>query len=386
MPELDVNENQGVYYGGEYWNNLDPVCRMFSERIAGGVPGPWFCDFSRTHPEPFKRALILNCGNGWVEREMLSANLFDEAVGIDYSEALLQEARAAATADGLALTYQQMNVNKATLPAGEFDLVVNHAAAHHIAQIDRVFREICRLLPADGWFLSMDYVGPHRNQYTPEAWERAWSVNAELPPEVRQSMSYPHLPTMLQHDPTEAIHSELIVETLRRYFHVERFVPLGGAIAYPLLTFNRGLFGLSDSCEQTTWVEHVLRADAAFLDEHPDSTLFAYFVARPDKEALEQSAALARWEREEGDREEHARANGGEYYPRTALQSAYRLLVTEADHAAGLRNQLVEVQGQLDALRHDPLVSRLTKLRASSLYRALRTNPLARRLYESMRR
>jgi hypothetical protein len=109
-------------------------------------------------------------------------------------------------------------------------------------------------------------------------------------------------------------------------------------------------------------------------------------VARPDKEALEQSAALARWEREEGDREEHARANGGEYYPRTALQSAYRLLVTEADHAAGLRNQLVEVQGQLDALRHDPLVSRLTKLRASSLYRALRRNPLARRLYESMRR
>ena len=212
---------------------------MFSERIAGGAPGPWFCDFSRTHPEPFRRALILNCGNGWVEREMVSADVFDEAVGIDYSEALLQEARAAATADGLALTYQQMNVNKATLPAGEFDLVVNHAAAHHIAQIDRVFREICRLLPADGWFLSMDYVGPHRNQYTPEAWERAWSVNAELPPEVRQSMSYPHLPTMLQHDPTEAIHSELIVETLHRYFHVERFVPLGGAIAYPLLTFNR---------------------------------------------------------------------------------------------------------------------------------------------------
>ena len=59
-------------------------------------------------------------------------------------------------------------------------------------------------------------------------------------------MSYPHLPTMLHDDPTEAIHSELIVETLQRYFHVERFVPLGGAIAYPLLTFNARLLELAE--------------------------------------------------------------------------------------------------------------------------------------------
>ena len=43
------------------------------------------------------RALILNCGNGWVEREMVSANVMAEAVGIDYSEALLDEARQAAS-------------------------------------------------------------------------------------------------------------------------------------------------------------------------------------------------------------------------------------------------------------------------------------------------
>ena len=67
----------------------------------------------------------------------------------------------------------------------------------------------------------MDYVGPHRNQYTSAAWERAWSINDELPAQVRQIMTYPDLPTMLRDDPTEAIHSELIVETLHRYFHVE---------------------------------------------------------------------------------------------------------------------------------------------------------------------
>ena len=246
---------------------------------------------------------------------MISADLISEAVGIDYSHRLLQEALEAAHANDLAVRYHQMNVNAAAFPDEEFDLVVNYAAGHHIAMVDHVFREICRLLPEDGWFLSFDYVGPHRNQYTPEAWERAWKINNELPPRVRQLMTYPHLPTMLHDDPTEAIHSELIVETLHRYFDVERFVPLGGAIAYPLLTHNEGLFALADKAEQTKWVEEVLRADEEFLGEHPDSTLFAVVIATPRKAALKHPDVLAGWEKEENDREEQARQNGGSTTP-----------------------------------------------------------------------
>ena len=367
-----MNEKDGIYYGGGYWNELDAVRRMFNQRISGRTAGPWFSDFSAGRSEPFRRALILNCGNGWVEREMVSAHVMVEAVGIDYSEALLDEARQSASAHALPVRYHQMNVNAASFPPEEFDLVVNYAAAHHISLIDRVFREICRLLPEDGWFLSLDYVGPHRNQYMPAAWERAWTVNNELPLQVRQTMTFPHLPTMLLDDPTEAIHSELIVETLHRYFHVERFVPLGGAIAYPILTHNARLFGLADKSEQATWVGHVLRADEDFLTEHPDSTLFAHFAAKPNKEALERPEALARWEREETDREERARANGGEYYPRTALQDAYTRLVAEAVESASLRQKIADLQGQIDAMRSDPLVSGLARLRGSSLFTAIR--------------
>ena len=230
-----------------------------------------------------------------------------------------------------------MNVNAAAFPPGEFDLVVNYAAAHHVAMIDRVFREICRLLPEDGWFLSFDYVGPHRNQYSSTAWERAWALNDELPPSLRQSMSYPHVGTMLQVDPTEAVHSELIVETLHRYFHVDRFVALGGAIAYPILTHNERLFAHPDTAERAAVVEEVLRADEEFLAEHPDSTLFAYAAATPNKEVLAQSELLADWEREEHDREDRARANGGAYHPPTALQDAYDRLVTETVVSAQLR-------------------------------------------------
>ena len=187
-----------------------------------------------------------------------------------------------------------MNANTAAFPPGPFDLVVNYAAAHHIAMIDRVFREICRLLPEDGCFLSFDYVGPHRNQYSSAAWERAWALNNELPEHLRQSMEYLNVPIMLQVDPTEAVHSELIVETLHRYFHVERFVPLGGAIAYPILTHNDRLFACDDKAEQAAVVEAVLQADEEFLAEHHDSTLFAYVVATPNKEVLGRAESPGR--------------------------------------------------------------------------------------------
>jgi SAM-dependent methyltransferase len=384
-PELHVNENEGVYYDSGYWNDLAAVQRMFNERIAGGTPGPWFRDFCDRRGTPFARGLFLNCGNGWVEREMVAAGVVGEAVGVDYSDVLLEDARREASARDLPLTYHQMDVNTAAFPPGPFDLVVNYAAAHHIALIDRVFREICRMLPEDGWFLSFDYVGPHRNQYSTAAWERAWELNNELPEQLRQSMSYPHVPTMLQVDPTEAVHSELILQTLHRYFHVERFVPLGGAIAYPLLTHNERLFAHGDETERAAVVEEVLRVDEEFLAEHPDSTLFAYVAATPDKGALTRSECLADWEREERDREDRAQANGGAYYPDTALQDAYDRLVTEKVVSAQLRAQVDDLQGQLQAIRRDPLVSRLTRLRASRLVARLRHARLVAAPYERFR-
>jgi SAM-dependent methyltransferase len=385
VADLGVNENEGVYYDGNYWNNLDAVQRMFNQRIAGGTPGKWFEDFFARRGTPFRRGLFLNCGNGWVEREMVAAGVVPEGVGIDYSEALLEEARRDARRYDLPLTYHQMNVNTAAFPSQEFDLVVNYAAAHHIAMIDRVFREICRLLPEDGWFLSFDYVGPHRNQYSSAAWERAWSLNNELPPPLRQTMSYPHAPSMVQIDPTEAIHSELILEMLHRYFHVERLVPLGGAIAYPILTHNEGLFSCGDLAEQSAWVEEVLRVDEEFLAEHPESTLFAYIAATPNKQVLAQTELLAEWEQEESDREDRARADGGLYYPSTALQDVNDRLVTETVVSAQLRGQVADLQSQLDAIRRDPVVARLTALRGSGLAGRLRNAPVLGPLYSRLR-
>jgi SAM-dependent methyltransferase len=369
--DFAVNENAAVYYTGRYWNDLKAVRDRLNERVAGDPDVEWSTHFARRTGRTFGRALILNCGNGHVERGLVRDGVVAEAVGIDYSHDLLDEARREAAADGLPLRYHQMDVNTVAFPDDEFDLVVNFAAGHHIACIDRVFRELCRRLPDDGWFVAWDYIGAHRNQYPYEAWEAAHQLNQGLPERFRQDMRYPHLPTMLATDPTEAIHAELIEETFRRYFTVDELVRLGGEIAYPLLTHNDAFWAQPDDEDRAAVVEQILDADAAYLAGHPATTLFAYFAGQPDKGVLDRADELDRWRAAEDERESAGAANGGEYYPRTALQAAMLELEDQRVAAEHARAWATEVQAKWDhltgmfpyrqakALSHHPTVEKL---------------------------
>ena len=323
MAELDsksftVAEDSSVYYGGGYWNDLPVVADFIERRATGKEATPWYVHLKEvTGGRTFKKGLFLNCGNGWVERELLRAGIVEETVGIDISEDLLDNARKAAADEGLNARYFARDINTADLPEDGYDLVVNYAAAHHMAYLDKVLRRVAELLPEDGVFASVDYIGPHRNQYPYEQWQAASDLNDTLPEAYRADLPYPHLPTMLHGDPTEAIHSELIEQLVRRYFALEEFKPIGGGLAYVVLSFNKGIHD-NPGPERDALVQRVLDADVAWTDEH--GPLFAFFWGRPDKAVLAQADQLAAWSREEEERERAAAANGGQYYPLTVLQ------------------------------------------------------------------
>src|SRR5258706_15930991 len=191
---------------------------------------------------------------------------------------LLDAARLAS--QGLPIEYHQMDTNVAEFPDGPFDGIINHAAGHHIARLDRVFRKSAALLPPDGWLLTWDYTGSHRNQYGERIWRAASRVNEMIPAHLRSPMSYPHLPTMLVTDPTEAIHSELVLATMDRYFLTEHFRRLGGAIAYLLLTHNQALFDAS-APERDDIIELVLQDDERHVAEYPEDSLFTSSSSSP---------------------------------------------------------------------------------------------------------
>ncbi len=324
MSNLDYDSS--VYYRGRYWNDYDYVVREINRRISGDRDVPWTERFRKTvGGRVFRKALILNCGNGWVERDLLQRGLIAEAVGVDYAESLLDDARAAA--GDLPARYYRLDTNTAAFPEGGYDLVVNFAAAHHITYVDRVFRKLAELLPEDGYFVSYDYVGPHRNQYGARQWLAAMALNARLPSHMRHTMRYPHLLTMKLTDPSEAVHSELIVPVMKRYFHITDHKHMGGALAYLVLTHNNRFYAASPD-EQAHWLRVIMDADADYLRRHPDSSLFDYILARPNKRSLEQTSQLDEWTREETQREETAQRNNGLYYRQTLYAVIFYQLVS----------------------------------------------------------
>jgi SAM-dependent methyltransferase len=388
VSDTTVNADSSVYYQAGYWNELAQVRDHLNARSTGDPAVAWSEHLANWRGRPFAKALILNCGNGWVERDLVTQGLVKEAVGVDFIDDLLDAARAEARKQGLALRYYQMDTNTADFPEDGYDLVVNFAAGHHIARLDKVFRQITEMLPDDGVFVSWDYVGSHRNQYSTAMWETAWQTNKTLPEDLRQVLAYPHLPTMLATDPTEAIHSELILQTMRRYFSVAYFRAIGGAIGYPLLTFNKAIHA-RDPEQVSDVVATILKADAAFTDLDPEANaLFAYLISTPNKAALADAAQLAEWTREEDEREATATSNGGVYYPPTMVGELFEQLTAARDEltagAAGLRPPTIK---ENDRQHAGDRSGRRMRLRTNPALRAGAARiPGARPVYRQLRK
>jgi hypothetical protein len=246
-----------------------------------------------------------------------------KAVGLDFLQQMVDEAAKEATKAGLPLTYQQHDMNsEQPMPDFQFDLVINHAAAHHFGHIDFAMKEIRRVMKPDGKFVSMDYIGPHRNQYNTQTWKAIEAANAALPQGLRQNFGpdggIPNIPTMLIYDPSEAHHSELIMATMGRYFFIDRFAPIGGAIAYPILTHNKNFQSHCNDIAKagqtaagcvldSPWqlqLDKVMEADAAWLKADPlGRTLFAFVIATPLDSGLPNAAFSAVLHSEEMARE-----------------------------------------------------------------------------------
>jgi len=323
--------DSSVYYHGIYWNSYDRVIQHLNERAFDSEQGNW-CEFIRKeHGKPYSRAFSLNCGTGWAERDLIVAGAAEQIVGVDYLDDLLATARQASV--DMPISYHQTDANNADFPPGPYDLVVNHAAGHHIAYLDKVFRQLRDIMQPTGSLVTWDYTGAHRNQYTSRIWNAAMAVNARLPEQYRSSMEYPHLPTMLAGDPTEAIHSELVLEVMSRYFHHRHFRRLGGPIAYLLLTHNTRLYA-APPAERDPLVEMILAADVEHIDTYPADSLFTFAISAPRAKDEIDLLQLEVWTYEEESRESAAEAHGGRYYLPTKLEQS-RYLSTAPDPDTG---------------------------------------------------
>lgn len=137
-------------------------------------------------------------------------------------------------------------------------------------------------------------------------------ANRSLPAELRKNLRRYDLAAVLAGDPTEAIHSSRIPETVGRYFEICERHDAGGGLAYELLTHNPQVDQVPPE-ELEPHVARLLERDRRATRRGRVPPMFSYFICRPRKAVLEDEERLSAWQREEDDREEWARRHRGVY-------------------------------------------------------------------------
>jgi SAM-dependent methyltransferase len=320
---IDVrpNESFNYYVGTTYYTNYEIFLANECQLISGSQTKGWQT-YVREKYGRLGSAFVFSCGNGWVERGLFQLGAIDRVVGFDIMKKHVEEASEEAKKIGLPGEYFLADGNTFEPNGVRSNVVVNSGAMHHLAYINRFTQKMAEVCE-NGIYVGHDYTGAHRNQYSLEVWVKVIEVFNRLPEKYRIPLRYPHMKTMLAVDPSEAIHSELQVETLLRHFDVLEYARLGGGISHTLLMNNHRLYAERHTEEGHAACAMILREDRLALQSNPDFNLFSFFVAKPKTHNRASASQLLVWQAEENEREERASRNAGRYYPPTPLETIY---------------------------------------------------------------
>ncbi|AEO48882.1 ubiquinone/menaquinone biosynthesis methylase-like protein [Rhodospirillum rubrum F11] len=233
---------------GWQWERLPAIRRMVNRHVTGDEaidPLSWF--FQRVAKDqtlPVRRALVLACGAGGLERQLISQGWVSEVVAVDLSPGALAAARDAARQAGISgIDYRQADMNALDVE-GPFDLAVGSSALHHCENLEGIFAVVRRVLVPGGWFFLNDYIGPNRLQYDAAQVLEVNRLLQCLPDPLvmnaagfsRRGFRPASLAEVIAFDPSEAPRSADILRVMGEALEVETVRPYGGNLLYLVLS------------------------------------------------------------------------------------------------------------------------------------------------------
>ena len=270
---------------GQHWGALPAIRRAINRRVTGDpelTPLEWFC----RGRAPFGRALVLGCGGGQLERDLIAAGRVREVLAVDLSPRVLAHAEQAARTAGLeGIRYAQADMNRLQLDEAPFDLVLGVSAVHHCAELDPLFAAVERLLAPGGWFYLDEYVGPNRFQWT-EAQLAAVNRLLDLLPDdlvrtaggrLRRNFLRVTPDQVAAVDPSEAVHSAEILATLGRRFQILERRGYGGAALHLVLAQVAQNFG---DARAGLYLDRLIAAEVRLQQAGALGDDFAVIIAR----------------------------------------------------------------------------------------------------------
>jgi SAM-dependent methyltransferase len=236
------------------WTQSRIVREYLHERVSGDPRCDWVTWMLYRHASERAdggrrlSALVLGCGDGWLERRLATDDRIGHVTGIDISEGAIEGARKSAEAAGLAdrIEHAVVDLDREGLPTGPWDLVLSHDVIHHVRDLEGLYRRIANALAPSGWLLFCEYVGPNRFDYDRRRQGLADEALLSLPEKYRRLPGGRGLATrgirsdpgeVARLDPSEAVRSDAILPVLRasRDLEIVEEIPYGGSLLSPLL-------------------------------------------------------------------------------------------------------------------------------------------------------
>jgi len=270
-----------TYAAGEYvtWPQ-EPVVRRRLNRRVTGSPDVWPIDWLAREwiPRPFPRALSLGCGEGALERDLMSKGLCGAIVGLDLSEQALGLARQKAAEAGFGtLEYRRADLDRLALAPESREAVFAHQALHHVRELEACLEQVARALAPGGLLYVDEYTGPSRHEWNRELLAGAEEVYRALPASLRRRRRL-RLPVDWR-DPSEAVRSSEIVPVIDATLEIRERRGYGGnllSVIYPHLRLD----GLDDA-EREEVLTHLLDSEDELLAAGAESFYSVVVALRP---------------------------------------------------------------------------------------------------------
>ena len=275
-----------THYSDKYWNDLEIVVKYKNKLATGNENVSWIGDILTRFKEylPFDDVLIVVCGNGWLERQLYDLGIGKHFDAFDMSEKYINEAKELKQSRTIDYFLDDINF-MSKIEDEKYDAVFNFAVLHHAEEVDNALKKLAKCLKTNGLMFNEEYVGPARNQYSDQHLKHMLEVMSDLPEKFRTKVKFLRPPLEnFRVEPSEAIHSDLILPLIPKYFDIVYQRNLNGGVAYQLLHNNIQEFEDDSNTESVKWLEYLLKQDVNYTDEGKVPILFWYGVCKPKTE------------------------------------------------------------------------------------------------------
>lgn len=284
-----------------YWLAIPHVQRRYQRRATAGLDhASWvpYClgEFLKS-PTPVERMLSIGCGSGALEQDLYRRNAFQRCDGIDIAPGAIEIAQREARAMGAAsIHYSALDVEHCNLPSKHYDAVWFNGSLHHIGALEPVCERVRNSLKPDGWLFFNEYVGAnhfgfdarqkaaieHTFHLIPERYRR--SFVQEWWGRTQEWVLMPDPLEVARVDPSEAVRSADILETVGQYFDIQVVNNCGGSLLQFVLHGVAGNFR-EDDPNSMLILDMLFAIEDALVDSGTLTSDFVVVAARPKQVA-----------------------------------------------------------------------------------------------------